>query len=66
MKIKISYKDGSSKEIVIKDVVVNKMPDDGKAPITFHINGELDRGLLLVSSNVVSDISQLDKLEMVE
>lgn len=67
-KIKISYKDGSSLEIPLEDINIvpfNVGDNNFNIPIMLRIDGINTGAILMVSSNVILDIDNFDKMEIV-
>jgi len=67
MKLKISFNNNTSKEFEIDNV--NIIPSHGgdKGPLMLHVNKVRDNKLHInVTSNIIPDVTFLEKIEIVE
>lgn len=68
MKLRINYKDGTEKYIGVNRVDIIPVPKDASNfPIIFNINNvsksEID---IHTSSNIISDISEIENMDFIE
>jgi len=69
MRLKISLKDGSSKEIFLKKIDIIPVSDkisNAPVPVNINLNGFDNNCSLSMSSSIVPDIESLDKIEIIE